>query len=52
MFHGRTLNNTITSIQERALGITYNDRKSIFEELERKGNTVSIHHRNLQVLVR
>ena len=50
VFHGRTLNNTIKSVHERALRITYNDRKSSFEELLRKDNTVSIHHRKLQVL--
>ena len=33
-----------------ALRITYNDRKSSFEKLLRKGITVSIHHRNLQDL--
>ena len=50
MFHNRTLNDKINSIHERALRITYNDRKSCFEELLRKVNTVSIHHRNLQRL--
>ena len=50
MFHSRTLNNKINSIHERALRITYNDRNSFFEELLRKDNTVSIHHRNLQLL--
>ena len=50
MFHSRTSNNKINFIHERTLKITYNDRKSSFEELLRKGNAVSIHHRNLQVL--
>ena len=50
MFHSRTLNNETNSIQERALKITSNDRKSSFEELLRKDNTVSIHHRSLQLL--
>ena len=50
MFYSRTLNNKINSIHERTLRITYNDRKSSFEKLLRKDNTVSIHHRNLQVL--
>ena len=49
MFHSRTLNNKINSIHQRALIITYTNRKSSFEELVRKGNTVSIHHKNLQV---
>ena len=50
MFRSSPLNNNINSIHERALRITYNDRKSSFEELLRKDNTVSIHHRNLQLL--
>ena len=50
MFHSKTLNNKINSIHERALRITYYDRKPLFEKLLRKENTVSIHHRNLQVL--
>ena len=50
MFYSRTLNNKINSIHERELRIAYNDRKSSFKELLRKNNTVSIHHRNLQVL--
>ena len=50
MFHSRVLNNKINSIHVRALRITY-DNKSLFEELLNKDNSVSIHHRNLQVLV-
>ena len=50
MFHSRALNNKTNSIHERALRITYNDSKSTFEELLNKDNSVSIHHRNLQVL--
>ena len=50
MFHSRRLNNKTYSNYERALRITYNDRKLSFEELLRKYNTVSIHHKNLQVL--
>ena len=50
IFHSRTLNNKINSIHERALRITYSNRKSPFEELLRKENIFSIHHRNLQVL--
>ena len=51
MFHSRALNNKINYIHERALRITYNDRTSTFEELLNKDNSVSIHLRNLQVLV-
>ena len=50
MFHSRALNNKINTIHERSLRITYNDRTSTFEELLRKDNSVTIHHRNLQVL--
>ena len=50
MFHSRRLNNKINSIHERALRITYQDNVSTFQELLNKDNSVSIHHRNLQVL--
>ena len=45
MFHSRPSNNKINSIHERALRVTYDDRKSSFEELLRNNNTVSIHHK-------
>ena len=47
MFHSRRLNNKIKSIHERALKITYQDHIFTFQELLNKGNSVSIHHRNL-----
>ena len=50
MFHSRALNNKINSIHESSLRITYNDRTSTFDELLNIYNSVSIHHRNLQVL--
>ena len=50
MFHSRRLNNKINSIHERALRITYQDHLSTFHELLNKDNSVSIHHKNLQVL--
>ena len=50
MFHSRRLNNKINSIHERALRTTYGDQKSTFPELLIKDNSVSVHHRNLQVL--
>ena len=49
MFHSRALNKKINTIHERSHRITYNDRTSIFEELLRKDNSVTVHHRNLQV---
>ena len=50
MFHSRSLNNKINSLYERALRITYGDRSSKFENLLKKDNSVSIHHRNIQAL--
>ena len=50
MFHSRSLHNKINSLLERALRITYRDRSSSFEDLLKKGNSVSIHHRNIQAL--
>ena len=46
----RALNNKINSVHERALRITYNDSKSTFKDLLNKDNSVSIYHKNLQVL--
>ena len=50
MFHSRKLNNKINTIHERALRIAYCDKHSTFQQLLEKDNSVSIHHRNLQVL--
>ena len=50
MFHSKRLNNKITSIHERALRVTYVDNVSSFQELLEKDNSVSIHHKNIQVL--
>ena len=50
MFRSRPPNNKINSIHERILRITYQDNTSTFQELLNKDNSVSIHHRNLQVL--
>ena len=48
--HSRHLNNEINSMHERALRITYQDNTSTFKELLNKDNSVSIHHRNVEVL--
>ena len=50
MFHSRRLSNKINAIHERALRITYQDHTSTFQELLSKDNSVSMHHRNLQIL--
>ena len=46
MFHSRSANNYTNRIHERA----YDDHVSMLEELLRKDNNVSIHHRNIQIL--
>ena len=50
MFHSRTLNNKINRLHERCLCIIYNDNTSYFTELLESDNSVSVHHRNIQVL--
>ena len=51
MFHDRKSNNKINKIHERALRITHRDSTSNFEELLTKSNSVSIHQKNLQLLL-
>ena len=51
MNHSRKLNNKINRIHERAIRLAYNDRHSTFKELLTKDKSVTMHHRNLQVLV-
>ena len=50
MFHSRQLNNKINKLQERALRIVYKDTYSTFDELLRKDNSFTLHHKNLQKL--
>ena len=49
--HSRELNNKINIIHEWAPGIVYRDKKSTFDELLNKNNSVKIHIKNLEVLV-
>ena len=51
MFHSRHLNNKINRIHERALRIVYKDYESNFNTLLGKDNSVSIHAKNLQILM-
>ena len=51
MNHSRTLDNKIKRIQERSLRVLRNDKKATFKELLDKAKAVSIHTRNLQILV-
>ena len=50
VFHNRTYHNKINRLHERCLRLIYNDKRSSFEDLLEKGNSVSIHHQNLQAL--
>ena len=51
MLHSRALNNHINNIHERALRLTYKDNKSSFKQLLEKDHSVTVHQKNLQVLV-
>ena len=51
MFHDRNLNNKINRIHERALRIAYKDNFSSFDKLLIIHNSVTIHQKNLQLLM-
>ena len=51
MFCGRNLNNRINHLHERSLRMVYNDYESSFQELLELDNSVSIHHKNIRLLV-
>ena len=51
MFHNRALNNRINRIHERALRLVYQNTNLSFGELLELDNAVTVHQRNLQVLV-
>ena len=50
MSHSRNLNNKIIRIHERVLRLAYQNNSS-FSELLDLDNSVTVHHKNLQVLV-
>ena len=50
MFHSRNLNNKINQIHERALRLVYLNDLSFYELLD-LDNSVTVHQKNLQVLV-
>ena len=50
MCHSRNLNTRITRIHERALRIVYKDYDSSFNTLLEKSGSVTIHHKNIQLL--
>ena len=47
----RSCNNCINYLHERALRIVYNDNVSLFEDVLQKDQSVSIHQRNIRLLV-
>ena len=47
MFCSKEMNRKINYVHERALRLVYFDYCSSFEELLRKDNSISIHHRNI-----
>ena len=49
--HSRKINNKINKLHERALRLVYNDRSSSFRELLKRDKSVTIHERNIQVLL-
>ena len=50
MFCQRSSNTRINHLHERALRIVYNDNESTFEDLLKKDNSLSIHHKNIRLL--
>ena len=51
MFHNRGLNNRINKIHKRTLRLVYQKKNLSFSELLELDNAVTIHQRNVQVLV-
>ena len=51
MYHSRKINNQIKKLHESALRLVYNDKISSFCELLKKDKSVTIHERNIQVLL-
>ena len=51
MFHDRKIDNKVNSIQGRTLRIAYQGNSSHFRELLDKDNSVSMHQKNLRLVV-
>ena len=51
MCYRRRINNRINKLHERALRLAYNDKSSSLPELLEKDNPVTIHERNIHVLL-
>ena len=52
MFHSRILNEKINKLHERALRLVYKDDTLTFQQLLQKDNSVTIHERNNQKLLK
>ena len=51
MFHSKTMNNRIDKLHEKTFRLVYMDEKGLsLDDLLKKGKSVSIHQRNLQIL--
>ena len=51
MFCSRRSNNLVNNIHERHLKIITNDKNSNFEDLFKSNNQITVHQRNLQILM-
>ena len=49
--HSRNIDTQISKLHERGLRLVYNDKSSSFRELLARDNSVTIHERNIQVLL-
>ena len=50
IFHSKKFNNRISNIHERALRLAYRDNKTTLEEILHKENSVTLYHKNVQLL--
>ena len=50
VFRSRSLNNEINRLHERCLRMIYNDKRSNFDVLLVKDNSISTHHNNIHSL--
>ena len=51
VLHSRTLNNRINNTHERALRLIYKENQASYKQLLEKHHSVTVHHKNIQVLV-
>ena len=51
MFHSRTMNNIINTLQEKAIRLVYTSKSNLsFDDILKEGKSVKIHQKNLQIL--